>query len=215
MITSYDWKEIGERIRKERKDKHIHLEPLANAIGTTRQTLSRWEKGEGVEVTVNMLLNLCNVFNCEMGYLLGEHGYELKTRTATAFQKETGLSVLAVTNLYIAAMSPSEAPLCNDVLSNHGDRLRDFEIGRFAKIRFLEALLENYSIFEKIAVCAYDYLDQMRRYNIDRFHTVAGIRHDQLAGLAKKEAQEALAQLFNRIVEQCVSDEKYYKWTGE
>ena len=61
MITMYNWNEIGERIRFERKKKNMSMDALAESIGTSRQTIARWERGEGVEVTLNMLLRLYDV----------------------------------------------------------------------------------------------------------------------------------------------------------
>ena len=89
-----EWKKIGERVRHEREVAGMTMEALAAEIGTTRQTISRWERGDGVEITLNMLVRLCNIFNCEMGYLLCE--YDCKTRAATDIQRETGLSQTAL-----------------------------------------------------------------------------------------------------------------------
>lgn len=100
MRTQYDWKEIGKRIAFERtKNKRMTLEEVAEYIGTTRQTVSRWEKGKGVEITLNMLLRLCSLFDCELGYLLCEEGFELKTRAKTDFHELTGLSENAIESI--------------------------------------------------------------------------------------------------------------------
>mgnify|MGYP004504153105 CR=1 FL=1 len=85
----YEWKRIGERVHKEREAAGMTMDALATEIGTTRQTISRWEHGDNVEITLNMLVRLCNIFNCEMGYLLCE--YNCKTKIATDIHRETGL----------------------------------------------------------------------------------------------------------------------------
>ena len=90
------------------------LEALANAIGTTRQTIARWERGEGVEITLNMLLKLCNLFDCELGYLLCE--FDCKTRLKTDIQEETGLIEPAVKSL-ISDKSPYFITLLNELLT--------------------------------------------------------------------------------------------------
>lgn len=208
----YDWKEIGNRIRLERERNEMSKEKLGSLIGTTRQTIARWERGEGVEVTLNMLLRLCNIFECDIGYLLCE--YDCKTRVITDLQEETGLSVLAATNLEVVSNAPLVGPMDDDILESRRDNLRRYEIGRFAKIRLLEALLENDNELEKIAVAAFDYLNQMRNYKIDPLHTIGGIRHDQFAGIAKQEAIEALADLFEKIVKDYGSS-RYYEWEGK
>ncbi len=94
---NYNWEKIGNRIKAERKAHGMSMNELAEEIGTTRQTISKWEKGEGVEITLNVLLSLCNVFDCELGYLLCE--FECRTRDEVDICKKTGLSPEAVQNL--------------------------------------------------------------------------------------------------------------------
>lgn len=94
---NYNWEKIGNRIKAERKAHGMSMNELAEEIGTTRQTISKWEKGEGVEITLNVLLSLCNVFDCELGYLLCE--FECRTRDEVDICEKTGLSPEAVQNL--------------------------------------------------------------------------------------------------------------------
>lgn len=102
----YNKKEMGEIIKAERKrllDPLKTLEGLAPAIHVSRQTLSRWESGEG-NITVNDLLNMCEVFGCDFGYLIGE--YECRTRQQTDICAETCLSPKAAGVI----MSPDDKP---------------------------------------------------------------------------------------------------------
>jgi transcriptional regulator with XRE-family HTH domain len=62
---------------------------LAENLGVHRNTIALWEKGTNMP-TLEELLKICNIFNCELGYLLGEMNG--KTRKATDIQAETGLS---------------------------------------------------------------------------------------------------------------------------
>lgn len=96
-MTLYNWGEIGKRIKKEREAHALTMEALAEKVGTSRQTISRWEKGEGVEITLNMLLRICDIFGCELGYLLCE--YDCKTREVTDICSVTGLSERAVAHI--------------------------------------------------------------------------------------------------------------------
>lgn len=88
----YNMKKIGNRIHQQRKEElDITMEELASAVGgITRQTVSKWEKGEG-EITVNDLVKLCKIFNCDMGFLLCEYD-ECKTRDLQYIHDVTGLS---------------------------------------------------------------------------------------------------------------------------
>ena len=85
----YNWKEIGNRVRLEREHNKMSQDKLGSLIGTTRQTISKWEKGIGGEITLNMLLRLCDIFQCEMGYILCE--YDCKTRELTDICESTNL----------------------------------------------------------------------------------------------------------------------------
>lgn len=116
---TYDWIKIGSRIKDERLNKGLSLEELACKVYTTRQTLSRWEKGQGNEILLNVLLKMCEIFDCELGYLLGEKEYENRTKQKTDICKDTGLSEKAVTAL--CSMSPTERRLINDLLSSEND----------------------------------------------------------------------------------------------
>lgn len=192
-------KAIGERIKAERTREgySITLDTLADKIGVTRQTISKWEKGEGTGPTVWDLVRLCEFFGCDYGYLIGD--YACRTRIATDIREETGLSELAVTNLLIAAGGPDEGEMKLPVAESPRDNLRSYEIGRFAKIRFIEALLEHTEELERLAVAAYDYRRQMQLYGFEPNDTVEGIRHDQFADVAKGNGKEALADLFKKI----------------
>ena len=107
-------KEIGKRIYEERGKAGYTQEELANEIGTTRQSISKWEKGEGLGPTVFDIARLCNVFNCDFGYLVGE--YECKTRVSTDICFETGLSEKAIDALL--NLSEAEKAFLNTLLSS-------------------------------------------------------------------------------------------------
>lgn len=104
---AYNFKNIGERIRKERKllpngkRKGVSQGELAQRLGYSadyRQIVAKWESG--VEMpALDDALNLCNIFNCELGYLLCEPNYTCKDGRKTDIQKETQLSEDAVNSL--------------------------------------------------------------------------------------------------------------------
>lgn len=198
---------IGERIKKERnRDNHkLTLDELAAQINVARQTISKWEQGKGVGPTVLDLQRMCDVFGCDYGYLIGD--YECRTRKATDIRDETGLSELAIDNLLVCAGAPDEGKIDELLTECPHDNLRAYEIGRFAKIRFIELLLENSDELERLAVAAYDYRRQMQLYENSPLHDIKGIRHDQFAGVAKEEAKEALSALLEKIKWDTFSEE--------
>lgn len=198
---------VGERIKKERnRDNHkLTLDELAAQINVARQTISKWEQGKGVGPTVLDLQRMCDVFGCDYGYLIGD--YECRTRKATDIRDETGLSELAIDNLLVCAGAPDEGKIDELLTECPHDNLRAYEIGRFAKIRFIELLLENSDELERLAVAAYDYRRQMQLYERSPLHDIEGIRHDQFAGVAKEKAKEALSALLEKIKWDTFSEE--------
>lgn len=95
---------IGERIRTARENPfngtpRYSQTKLAIALGldsTSRTTIHKWERGI-VLPPLEHLAKMCDLFGCELGYLLGE--FDLPTRTETDIQKATGLSYKAIHKL--------------------------------------------------------------------------------------------------------------------
>ena len=103
VYMEYNYEEIGRIIKKERKktglsqDAFIQLIREKHGYSISRNTLSKIEKGKTSHYDCELLYILCDIFDCEMGYLLGE--YECKTGRSTDISKETGLSETAIDKL--------------------------------------------------------------------------------------------------------------------
>lgn len=111
MDNIYDFKSIGERIRKERKELGMNQDQLASALNiSSRQTIAKWENGSSIPQLEDML-NMCNLFCCELGYLLCEH--DLKTREATDIHEKTGLSPDAIEYLQFVNSESKRIPVDN------------------------------------------------------------------------------------------------------
>lgn len=90
---------IGERIRKERKERGLTQEDFAELLNLSRdsrQSISNWEKGK-TSPPFEHLIKMCEIFECELGYLLCQH--DSKTRKDTDIAEATGLSRNAVNRL--------------------------------------------------------------------------------------------------------------------
>lgn len=96
----YNQNEIGKRIKSERLALKLSqtefLKQLNYAEQSTRQYVGKWEKGE-VLPSLDIMFKMCELFDCELGYLLCQH--DCKTNVATDVQKETGLSESAIRKL--------------------------------------------------------------------------------------------------------------------
>ena len=87
----YQLEVIGKNIKKERERLHYSQEKLGKKVHTSGKQISNYENGKA-EPSIKMLLTLCEVFGCELGYLLGESSYAEGTKLLTAISNYTGLS---------------------------------------------------------------------------------------------------------------------------
>ncbi len=62
---------FGENLKKLRKSKKLSQESLAEKIGVSRQSVSKWECGDTYPEMDNILL-LCNIFHCKINELVHE-----------------------------------------------------------------------------------------------------------------------------------------------
>ena len=90
---------IASRITEEREALGLTYEGLAVRRNVNSNTITSWERQDikGRYPPLEDLARMCDLFNCELGYLLGE--YNCKTRAATDIQAETGLSERAIDRL--------------------------------------------------------------------------------------------------------------------
>ena len=61
---------LGERIAELRKAKGISQEELGDILSTSRQAISKWERGEA-DPDISRLKDLAVYFNVSIDYLLG------------------------------------------------------------------------------------------------------------------------------------------------
>jgi len=57
---------IGEKIKELRKEKSLTQEQLATSCGTTRQTLSKLEKGNIDKVSLQLFIKVLETLNYEL-----------------------------------------------------------------------------------------------------------------------------------------------------
>lgn len=102
----YNQKAIGQRIRKEREGLGLSQASFAKKLHLSegsRQVIGQWEKGD-ILPHFDHMLKMCEIFECELGYLLCE--FDCKTRVATDVTKVTGLSENAVNRLIAINQTP-------------------------------------------------------------------------------------------------------------
>ena len=74
---------LGERIAELRKNRKISQEELADILCTSRQAVSKWERGES-DPDIDRLKDLAAYFNVSIDYLLG---YDVESNSVETFIK--------------------------------------------------------------------------------------------------------------------------------
>lgn len=88
---TYSVETVGKHIFLERKKQGISQAQLGKKISVSGKQISNYEKGITAP-PIDVLFKLCQVFNCELGFLLGEENYSNGTKLETAIQTTTGLN---------------------------------------------------------------------------------------------------------------------------
>lgn len=128
----YSWHIIGERIRINRREKGLSQEQLAECLEqitthpTKRQTVAGWENGKPVK-KIEQLTALCEIFDCDMSYLLCE--CDSKRIISQQVAPALGITEKALDNLITA--NKSQNPY----------------------VHILSELLEDESILQYISKC--------------------------------------------------------------
>ena len=86
----YSTEETGKRIKAERERRKLSQKKLGDTIGVSGKQISNYEKGI-LFPPLDILTKLCGVFDCELGYLLGEEDYSEGSKFLTEVQKRLGL----------------------------------------------------------------------------------------------------------------------------
>ena len=91
---------LGEKIAKQRKELNYTQEQLADVLGVSRQSISKWESDIAYPET-DKLIELGKLFDCSMDYLLKEEVTEksgAQTSDFTEKIKEISRNVMTEKN---------------------------------------------------------------------------------------------------------------------
>lgn len=67
---------FGDNLRSLRRARRISQEELAERVGVSRQSVSKWECGDAYPEMDN-ILKLCNIFHCKINNLVNEELVDL------------------------------------------------------------------------------------------------------------------------------------------
>lgn len=80
--------EIGERIRRLRKDRHMTQEELAHMLGLQKSAIAKYEKGRVSNIKKATLLKMAEILEVSPSYLLGIEEYAVREEPETALLME-------------------------------------------------------------------------------------------------------------------------------
>lgn len=182
----YDEKQIGQRIKKARNELKISQGKLAEMLGmseSSRQTVTKWEKGEMIPNGYH-LIELCKIFDCEIGYLFGE--FECKTKKDSDVLKATGLLPKASSVLYRLNYK-------NEWETNRkcAWKMKDRE-----KITLMNLVLENEEFWKDFMGCFSRYCREKHRskYNIEYSYQTNELKELEVI-------RYSMVKIFDRMVD--------------
>ena len=70
---------FGENLQKLRKEKGLSQEQLAEQLGVTRQSVSKWESGASYP-EMDKIVTLCKMFHCDLDVLINKDVMEERQR---------------------------------------------------------------------------------------------------------------------------------------
>ena len=120
---------VSKKIKEERLKKNLSQKELGELLNVSNKQVSNYENEKFPMPHITVLGKLCEIFDCELGYLLGEEDYENKTRLQTEILRATGLTQKSYDNLHLITSG------INDIDS--------YENARIANSVFSSSLLLN------------------------------------------------------------------------
>ena len=183
----YTTEKIGTIIKHERNLRNMSQTNLGDMINVTGKQISNYEQNKLLP-PMDVLFKLCEIFECELGYLLSEDDYSDSTSFLTKVRSDIGItpdSVLNIKRLIDDGNQSRNVNVLNRLLSNES----------FIKlIKSLVDLDEAYSN-EK---------DFYSSYKIDGFRRSSQAESDYygsiyLSKIARYEVNEAFANVIRTL----------------
>lgn len=110
---------LGKMIKERRKKMKMTQEALAEKVGVSAKQISSYENGHQYP-PMDMLFKLCEVLDCDLGYLLGQEDYKDGTLLETCIINTTGLTseslktIIGIKNGMVGAYLPALNKLLSD-----------------------------------------------------------------------------------------------------
>ena len=200
----YSSEEIGKVIFKLRSEKKWSQKALGEKLHCSGKQVSLYESGKTTP-PIDMMFTICEIFGCQLGYLLGEPDYSEGTQIETAIRNESGLTKESINQIRVLTGTGKTSPsfgykskeyraLLNKIISS-----KEFSF-------FMEELLDLDEVYTKYKSIM-PYLTQ--QLGEDRFNAAWDLAYD-IEGCAPEDVDPNItqAQLDDAFLFQKAEDEQ-------
>ena len=139
---------MGDNIVKRRTALHLSQKDMMKELqkigcSPSRNTMSKIENGKPVRIDLEFLKALCEVLNCDIGYLLGE--YEHSTKSIQAIHEYTGLSEDSIDFLHRQGPDMGEKRILSTLVSAYGMRIAIHTVGLMVELMKYEETAPSFA----------------------------------------------------------------------
>lgn len=120
---------LGEKIYKLRNERNMTQEQLAEKLGVTRQSISKWE-GDLVKPEIEKLKAMAKLFEVSLDDLISDEAAETKTTKAERFERN--VTIYKFVSIITAGICLVMIVIMVAVAVNLSDRIRALELTGFS-----------------------------------------------------------------------------------
>ena len=120
---------LGEKIYKLRNERNMTQEQLAEKLGVTRQSISKWE-GDLVKPEIEKLKAMAKLFEVSLDDLISDEAAETKTTKAERFERN--VTIYKFVSIITAGICLVMIVIMIAVAVNLSDRIRALELTGFS-----------------------------------------------------------------------------------
>lgn len=208
----YSAENTGKIIRKNREKQQWSQQELGKKLGVTGKQVSNYEKGTPIP-PMDVLMKLCDVFACELGYLLGEEDYSEGSKIRTAIYKATGL-----TNESMATIEKVTGNGRDSIYWGHdAEKYRRVVNRLFSSERFV-GFIERLGHLDDHAIAFLDAFEEVQRKLGDRlFNEALAFYSSNTDYLNDPNAEELLPEQYEAIalIDQAADKQRNCDWNDK
>lgn len=171
----YSAEVTGKIIKNERDNRGWSQKTLGDKLGVSGKQISNYESGALIP-PMDILIKMCEVFECELGFILNEESYADGTKLMTAIKDKLGIDSASVNTL--THITGREKSCINfGYESENNRRILNMFLSSSAFGYFYECLSDLDRMVEQRKKCGKSLkVNIQRNYWTKRFHIIIVLR---------------------------------------